>query len=119
MELQYNTMDNGIRNLKLIGQLDIAGVGEIETKFNGCCAGEKPLVVVDLLDVDFLASIGIRLLTLTAKSIASRGGKMVIINPTTGVHNVLEVTGIPQIIPVYSHLESAEAVLLHPRQSSN
>jgi anti-anti-sigma factor len=69
-------------------------------------------VVVDLSEVDFLASIGIRLLTLTAKSIASRGGRMVLLNPTADVQHVLEVTGIPAIIPVYSYLESAETILM-------
>src|SRR5262245_47738524 len=112
MEIQFSTMENGIRMLKLIGRLDILGTGEIETKFSGYCAGEKPLVVVDLEKVDFLASIGIRLLMLTAKSIASRGGKMVLIHPSAEVQNVLDVTGVPAIIPVYSQLESAEAVLL-------
>jgi len=37
---------------------------------------------------------------------------MVIFNPTEDVLNVLEMTGIPSIIPIYSSLESAEAVLL-------
>ena len=114
MELQFNQMENGIRALKLIGRLDIIGTGEIETKFIGHCAGERPLVVVDLSDVEFLASIGIRLLTLTAKSIASRGGRMVIIDPIPDVQSVLEITGIPAIIPIYSHLESAETVLMAP-----
>ena len=43
---------------------------------------------------------------------ASRGGKMVIVNPTRDVQHVLEVTGIPASIPIYSYLESAETVLM-------
>jgi len=112
MDLQYSEMDNNIRVIKLIGELDIVGVGQIETKFAGYCAGDKVRVIVDLTEVGFLASIGIRLLTLTAKSIASRGGKMVLLNPTPDVQHVLEITGIPAIIPIYSHLESAETILL-------
>lgn len=111
MELQYNEMQNGIRTLKLTGRLDSLGTGEIETEFYACCAGEKPLVVVDLAEVEFLASVGIRLFTLAARSIASRGGRMVLINPIPEVQNILEVADIPAIIPVYSHYESAEAVL--------
>jgi anti-anti-sigma factor len=119
VELQFNEMPNGIRVLKLIGTLDIAGTGEIETKFSGYCAGEKPLVVVDLSEVDFLASIGIRLLIINAKSIASRAGKMTIVSPIPEVQNVLEVTGIPAIIPTYSHFESAEAVLMWSREHTS
>lgn len=111
MELQYSELDNRIHLIKLIGTLDIMGTGEIETKFAGYCAGDKVRVVVDLSEVDFLASIGIRLLTLTAKSITSRGGRMVLLNPIPEVQNALEITGIPAIIPIYSHLESAETVL--------
>ena len=111
MEIQYSELDNGIILIKLSGRLDIIGTGEIETKFAGYCAGEKVRVIVDLSKVDFLASIGIRLLTLTAKSVASRGGKMVILNPIPEVQEVLEITGIPAIIPMYSQLESAETIL--------
>ena len=112
MELQYSELDNNIRLLRLIGKLDIVGVGQIETRFAAYCGGEKARVVVDLTQVDFLASIGIRLLTLTAKSVVSRGGKIVLLNPQPEVQHVLEVTGIPAIIPIYSHLESAETILM-------
>jgi anti-anti-sigma factor len=112
MEFHASELDNGISLIKLSGKLDIMGVGKIETKFAGYCAGDNAHIIVDMSRVDFLASIGIRLLTVNAKSLANRKGKMVILNPTTDVQNVLEITGIPSIIPIYSHLESAETVLL-------
>ncbi|MDQ3005069.1 MAG: STAS domain-containing protein [Chloroflexota bacterium] len=112
MEIHHSELDNDIILIKLVGRLDIIGTGEIETKFTGYCAGEKVRVIVDLSEVGFLASIGIRLLTLTAKSVASRGGKMVILNPIPEVLEVLEITGIPAIIPLYSQLESAETILM-------
>jgi len=114
MELQYSKLDNDIRLIKLSGKLDIVGTGEIETKFTGYCAGDKIHVIVDLSEVSFLASAGIRLLMLTAKSVAKRGGKMVILNPIPNVQHVLEVTGIPAIIPIYSSFESAETILTAP-----
>ena len=112
MELQYSELDHNIRMIKLCGKLDIFGTGEIETKLAGHCSGENVRVVVDLSEVDFLASIGIRLLTLNARSVVRRGGRMALLNPPPDVHHVLEMTGIPSVIPVYSGYESAEAVLL-------
>jgi anti-sigma B factor antagonist len=111
MELHFSETNN-IRLIKLNGRLDIIGTGAIETKFTGYCAGDNVRVVVDLSDVNFLASIGIRLLMLTAKSLANRGGKMVLLKPTPDVRGVLEITGIPAIIPIYDSFESAETVLL-------
>lgn len=37
---------------------------------------------------------------------------MALVNPIPDVRHVLEITGIPEIIPMYSHLESAETVLM-------
>jgi anti-sigma B factor antagonist len=112
MQLQFSELENGIRLIKLTGKLDIIGTGEIATRFTGYCSGTNVLVIVDLSEVDFLASIGIRLLTTNAKSLSSRKGRMAILNPTDDVQKVLEITGIPAIIPIYSQLESAETVLL-------
>lgn len=112
MELRYSELDNNIRLIKLIGKLDIGGVGRIENQFYAHCAGENPRVLVDLSDLEFLSSIGIRLLILNAKSVSSRGGRMVLLGPSPEVRSILEVTGITMIIPIYDGLESAEAVLL-------
>ena len=112
MELKFSELDNNICLISLNGRLDITGTGQIETKFAGYCAGENTRVVVDLSGVDFLASIGIRLLILTAKSVASRGGKIVLLRPIPEVQNALDIAGIPTVIPIYSHLESAETALM-------
>ena len=112
MEIQFTTIDKDIRLIKLTGKMDIVGTGEIEAKFTGYCAGEKIRVIVDLSEVDFLSSSGVRLLIMTARSVVKHGGKMVLINPIPVVNHVLEVSGIPEIIPIYFHLESAETILL-------
>lgn len=111
MGLEYTKLENGFHLLKLSGRLDIIGTGEIETKFAGYCAVEKGRVLVELSGVDFLASIGIRLLVVNAKAVAARGGRMILLNPSRDVGKVLEIAGIPAIIPMYDNLESALAVL--------
>lgn len=112
MELLVNELDKGITLIKLDGRLDITGANQIETKFAAYCSGENARVIVDMALVDYLASIGIRLLVTNAKSLKSRNGRMVILRPTQEVMEVLDMTNIPAIIPVYTNLESAEAVLL-------
>ena len=112
MEMTVNELNNGITLIALQGTLDIMGVNQVETKFAGYCSGENARILVDMSGVDYMASIGIRLLVTNAKSLRSRNGKMALLSPTTDVFNVLEMTDIPAIIPVYSNFESAEAVLL-------
>ena len=112
MEMKVSELKNNITLIVLRGELDITGVNAIETKFAGYCSGENTRILVDMSGVDYLASIGIRLLVTNAKSLRTRNGKMALLSPTDDVMNVLEITDIPAIIPVYSNLVSAEAVLL-------
>jgi anti-anti-sigma factor len=112
MDLQYRELDNDIRLIKLSGRLDIIGTSEIETRFASYCSGEKARVIVDFSEVKFLASIGIRLLTSTAKAMATRDGRIVLLDPIPEVQHVLDVTGIPAMIPIYSQLEAAEQALM-------
>lgn len=112
MQIQVEELNNGISLIKLDGTLDIMGANEIEIKFSGYCSGDNARVIVDMAGVNYLASIGIRLLMLNAKAMASRNGKMVLLNPIPDVLSVLEITGIPAIIPIYSKIESAETILL-------
>ena len=112
MELQYRELENGIRIIKLTGELDINGVGEIETKFVGHSAGGNARVLVDLTEVTFLASIGIRLLLWTAKAVVGSGGKFVLFNPAENVEQVLVVTGIKELVPIHSDMEAAISSLM-------
>jgi len=112
MELTFRELENGIRLLKLAGELDLQGVGEIETKFGAYTAVEKPLILVDLEEVIFLASIGIRMLVSTAKVVVRRGGKLILLNPQPNVLTVLQMAGILEIIPSFDDLESATKALL-------
>jgi anti-anti-sigma factor len=63
-------------------------------------SGSRKKVIVDLGQVTFLASIGIRVLVKAARAIASKGGRFVIFNATEEARKVLRTTGIDAIIPI-------------------
>jgi anti-anti-sigma factor len=111
MELNFSELENNIQSLQLVGILDVQGVDAIGTKFAGYSSGDNSKVLVDLAEVEFLTSIGIRLLVTTAKSVASRGGKLVLLNPNENVKGILEMTGIMDIIPIHVSLQEAIADL--------
>jgi len=111
MELQYSELDNGIRLIKLYGVLDLLGVGLVERKLAEHSAGAQPWIILDLSGVTFIASIGIRLIVITAKSVSGHGGKLVLLNPIPGVKDILELTGITQEIPVYMNPDEAKSAL--------
>ena len=112
MRLQFNELENGIRLIKLIGALDLSGSYSIEVEFVRQCAGDNVRVLVDLSEVDYISSIGVHMLITSANSITGRGGKMALLSPQSSVMDVLDLIGIPQILPIYSDLESAKADVL-------
>jgi len=118
MELQYSELDNGIRLIELNGALDMNGTYAIEVEFVRHCTGKNVHVLVDLSRVSYISSIGIPMLINSAKAVTSQGGKMALLNPQKTVEDVLEITGIPLIIPVYSDLQSAIAALLSSKDLS-
>ena len=107
MKLDYTELDNGIRLIKLNGSLDLNGTYSIEVQFVRHCTGENVRVLVDLSKVNYISSIGIPLLVNTAKSVVSRGGKMVFLNPQDKVLQVLELVGLPQMIPIHTDMDAA------------
>ena len=111
MRLQHGELDGSIRLIKLSGALDMNGVGDVEMEFVRLCTGDNVCVLVDLSKVNYISSIGIPLLINSAKSLTRQGGKMALVNPQKSVENVLELTGIPLIIPIYQNMNAAVAEL--------
>ena len=110
MQLDSEVLDNGICRINLAGRMDIQGTQDIDMKFTGISAKQRA-VIVDMSAVEFLASIGIRTLLLSAKAIGSRGGKMVVLNPDANVRKVLEMAGIDTLIPIFVSLEDARTAV--------
>jgi anti-sigma B factor antagonist len=106
MNIETTEVDGGVTWIALTGRLDIAGAGEIDLRFSAL-AGSRRSVVVDLSQVTFLASMGMRLLLSGAKTVASKGGRMVLHGAIPMVEKVLATAGIDHVIPILSDRDSA------------
>jgi anti-sigma B factor antagonist len=100
----------GIAFVILRGRLDTAGANDIDLKFNAI-AGARRAVVVDLSQVDFLASLGIRVLVLGARAVKNKGGKLVILSPNDGVRSALSAARTDTLIPIFPDRAAAMAAV--------
>ncbi len=114
MQMQTEDIGDGVTKASLNGRLDIAGAQTIDLAFN-VMVGQKRAIVVDLSGVDFIASMGLRTLIMGAKAVASKGGRMVLLSPSTDVEKVLEDSGTTTILRVYRDLADAIAAVSAPR----
>jgi anti-anti-sigma factor len=111
MEINCEQLDGDIYKINLKGRMDIPGNEEIELKFSGMTAAPRKLFIVDLTEVNFIASIGIRTLLLSTKAIHNRGGKIVILNPDSQVKKILLMAGVDMVTPIIDTLDLAIAAL--------
>ena len=84
MEIQHSDIGD-VRKVILAGRLDTAGVDLIETRFGASIVPAGKNTVVDLSQVTFLASMGIRMLIATNRSLSRKGGKFALYGATPAV----------------------------------
>ena len=113
MAIQFEDVTDSFRRIKISGRLDMPGTEAISLKFTNLAASAARRVVVDLTEVSFLASIGIREFITNAKALQLRGGRMVLfVGDNAGVAKTLQVTGIDALIPMFTDLAQADAAAL-------
>lgn len=100
MEMQETKNAGGVIVLKLVGRLDLAGVGQIEAAFKQKTADAEKGLLLECSQLSFLASLGMRMLMVAAKTMQGKGGKVAIINPQEEVENALRMSGLDQVIPL-------------------
>lgn len=110
MTISTESMDGDITRVLLDGRLDIQGAAAIDLRMN-VLAGSCKFLLVDLCNVSFLGSMGLRSLVLPAQAVHRRGGKMVLFGPPPMVEEVLKASNIDKVIPIFHDLDSAVASL--------
>jgi anti-anti-sigma factor len=111
MQITQIRLDDEVTHLALAGRLDAAGLQGNDLKFTGFTAARRKPTLVDLSQVEFIASLGVGLLINCAKSLTRAGTKLVLLCPSEQVERVLTTLGIDQVIPIARSLEEGMLLL--------
>lgn len=111
MKWTITDLENGLTMVALQGRMDINGALALDPVF-AKLAEEKRNVIVDMSEVSFLASLGIRTLVVSCKALAAKGGNLVLLKLQPGVEKVLKMSGLHTMIPIVADVGEAEAILL-------
>ncbi len=113
MELKIMQTNPTVTRIALAGKLDVEGEGKIGDEFRRIVDGSSANVLVDLTEVSYLASLGIRLLFAGAKSLGASGKKLVVINPQPMVKETLLSSGTVRLVPIAEDEEDAKRLLAY------
>lgn len=110
MTLSTESLNGDITRVLLEGRLDIEGAAEIDLRMN-VLAGSARALLIDLSNVSFLGSMGLRSLIVPAQAVHRRGGKVALLGPIPMVEQVLKASNVHQVLPIFHELAAAVAAL--------
>lgn len=107
MEFKVVEREDNVTQIVLVGSLNLDAIHSIEIKFNGYVGGQSRPAIIDVSQVDFVASLGMRMLISNARNLNKAGAKMVLLNPQPIVEQALATAGITEVIPIVRSEEEA------------
>ena len=109
MQIREETRD-GTLVIQAAGRLDSSSAGALEAVLPARIqANDK--VVVNLSDVPYVSSAGLRVLLIGAKAARSGGHKLVLAGLSESVREVFDISGFTGLFAIEPDLESALAAL--------
>ena len=100
--------------ITLKGRLDTAGVDRIEKRFIAAVVPRGRNAIVDLSQIDFVASMGIRMFISAARALNAKNAQLVLFAPQAIVREVFELASLGDIISICDDEASALIELTAP-----
>lgn len=96
--MEIKSITEGDRlTIKISGRVDTVTAPELEAELK---FGDAKQVVLDLAEVPYMSSAGLRLLLTAHKTMLANGGELMIANMQDAVRDVLDITGFSGILNV-------------------
>lgn len=109
MQCSAIDLDQHTCRVVLTGRLDAAGAAAIETYFTGLVSAGGRNVLLDLREVTFLGSLGIRLIIANARVLQRRGLGFVIFGAQPQAADVFETVDLGSLVPIVATEGEARA----------
>jgi anti-anti-sigma factor len=93
------------------GQIDGHTYSILENAIDPLLAKKPPLIALDLAEVDYLSSAGIRIILKTKKTITANGGKLVFMHLQPQIKKVFEIIEALPAMRVFKDLHEMDAYL--------
>ncbi len=98
---------DGTSVVRVQGRLDTATAPSLETTCSELIGSGAKRVVIEMAQLEYLSSAGIRVVLAAAKRLQAGGGQLTVCGAKGIVLETLQVSGIPEIIPVCPTLDDA------------
>ncbi len=98
----------------LAGRLDTPGVHRVETRFLASLVPDGNSAIVDLSQVNFVSSLGLRMIVSAARSLQKRQATLVVYGAQDQVTEIFDIVSLGQILSICSTEAEALAAVASP-----
>ncbi|MCX6921676.1 MAG: STAS domain-containing protein, partial [Verrucomicrobia bacterium] len=84
--------------IKLKGRMDATWSDHVARALAECVRAGQHTIAVDMAEVDYMSSAGIRILVLYARQLTAIQGRLSVINASSNVRKVLELSGLDALL---------------------
>lgn len=93
--------------ISISGRIDTITSKDLDAKLNEIIDGKTRKVIIDLAMVDYISSVGLRVLLAALKREKQNQGSMPLISLQPFVQNVFKITGLDNIFQIFPNEEAA------------
>ncbi|MFA5042626.1 MAG: STAS domain-containing protein [Kiritimatiellia bacterium] len=95
--------------LKAQGKLDAVSSPEVDKRIVSLVENGTNQIALDLADVDYVSSAGLRVFLSAAKRLKQAHGKLALANLSVQVQQIFDIAGFESILPVFKTIDEAVA----------
>jgi anti-anti-sigma factor len=98
--------ESGITTVSIKGRMDAVTTPEIESRLTQLVDGGEKRLLINMGELEYISSAGLRALLATAKRLKSEQGDIAFANLGGHVREVFEISGFYSIFKVYDSIEA-------------
>jgi len=107
MEIISTDKKGGTMVVAVKGRMDAASAPDFEKNMVAMIDGGQHAFAVDLSELDYISSAGLRAILSIAKRLKTLNGNFLIASLRGPVKEVFEISGFSSIIPIYDSVDAA------------
>lgn len=96
----------GVAVVSVGGEIDLSTAPAFEAAIAGALDDDPPVLVIELSEVSFMASVGLRILAATHEKV-SKSAQVAIVANTAATNRPMQLTGLDQVMSLYPTLDDA------------
>ncbi|MDR3376386.1 MAG: STAS domain-containing protein [Ancalomicrobiaceae bacterium] len=101
----------GVAVVSVMGRIDSTSSGELEKRLTSLLQRGEKRLILDLSDVDYMASAGLRVLLSTSKKSTALESRLVLAAPNEFIRQILTMTGFISYFSVFDDITAAVAAM--------